>query len=99
MKAKIVMIGNCSKCSREHRRSYPIDAAACPCTMRSENPCGNANDATLVPLSPTLFLPNAVFQKFEMISQICGVEVEALVNKALELAAKSMWTRFMETCP
>ena len=79
MNVKLVMIGECPRCGKEHTRKPPIDAAACLC----KNP-----DAVLVPLSPALLLPARIYAKFSRLSQLAGVSVEKLVNALLEEAAK-----------
>lgn len=81
MKPEIVMIGNCPKCSREHVRKPPVDAAACPCTIPEA-------DATLVPLQPAVALSNAEYAKFEKIAAEANVSVEALVNRLLVEGAR-----------
>jgi hypothetical protein len=78
---EIIMVGRCPKCGEEHKRKYPIDAAACTCTIPE-------SDATLVELKPVVNLSNRQYKRYEKIAKAANVSVVALVNGLLMEAAK-----------
>jgi hypothetical protein len=80
-KVRLVMVGTCPRCGKEHVRKPPVDAAACTCTMPEA-------DAVLVPLKPAIALSNREYAKFQRTAELAGVSVEQLVNELLVEGAK-----------
>jgi hypothetical protein len=78
-KIKFAMVGYCERCGRRYTRKPPVDATICGCT----NP-----DPQVVSLYPTLVLPRIITAEFSKLSKLSGVAIEALVNVALEEAAR-----------
>lgn len=79
MPIKIVSVGVCPNCHKEHVRPYPCDAAICTC-----------KSTQVVPLELGLILPTRMYNKFQKIANRAGVSLELLVNKVLEFGVEKL---------
>jgi len=86
-KVRLIAIGTCPKCQAEIIRPSECTDGFCTCS----------NPYTLVPLKPTLIVPEKLLELYEKIAELAGVSVEELVNKVLEAGIEEWMKKHVVT--